>query len=175
MYKILDFIGLDAYKYGKFNELEDMFDYTISSKYFNIDIFRLEEEYMNHANRIRNKKRTSYMKFIEYLKTNRSISKFTFNKDKSIYIDLISSYFKVDIKQFIYLINKKVNDDKILHEKFNGYIVNEITKLSGKELGRFISIFKEKYSKPTFDEFIKSVTIEDCRNLIKIEFESFNK
>ncbi|GAF99140.1 unnamed protein product, partial [marine sediment metagenome] len=51
-----------------FDEVEDIFQYVIDSKYFNPKIFEYEQ--LNHQNRTRNKKRKNYELFLQYVKDN---------------------------------------------------------------------------------------------------------
>lgn len=66
--EILPFLG---YATGRFREgfdsLEDIFRYTVSSPYFNTDIFLLENR--NHTARTRDRKRPTYRKFLEWVNT----------------------------------------------------------------------------------------------------------
>jgi len=65
--KIFENIGLNWDKFMEgFNSKEEVYDYIISSKYFNPSIFDYEE--LNHINRTRNQKREFYSSFLEYIK-----------------------------------------------------------------------------------------------------------
>jgi len=64
--KIFDFLGYDYSLWQKgFKKLEDIFEFAVSTKYFTKDLFRLEN--LDHENRTRNRKRKTYMSFLEWL------------------------------------------------------------------------------------------------------------
>ena len=67
---ILEFLGYDAQPFfAGFDTLEEMFAYAASTKFFDPAIFQLEN--LNHINRLRNRKRTSYMRFVEWVAATR--------------------------------------------------------------------------------------------------------
>ena len=64
--EMLSFLGFDpqSWKEG-FDEIEDVFRYVISSKYFHKSYFDLNN--LNHINKTRNRKRESYMSFLKFI------------------------------------------------------------------------------------------------------------
>ena len=64
---IFNFLDLSYFKFlDGFNDLEDIFKYVTTSKYFDTKAFINEEEW-NHIRRTRNRKRLNWNKFINYL------------------------------------------------------------------------------------------------------------
>ena len=65
---ILNILGLNTtvYKNG-FDTYQEMFDFVISSPYFDKNLFLFEN--LNNKNRVRDKKRKTYNMFLEYLDT----------------------------------------------------------------------------------------------------------
>jgi len=140
--KIFDFGGYnyDKYLLG-FDNLEEIFAFVIDCKYFDSNIFQMEN--LKHIDRKRNRKRKSYHVFLNYLKENGIATQFSFNRDKAMYIPIINEFFpEADLIEKLDLLNEKNNINKILAEKFNGNIIMTWTNLSGKELGNAIRKFK---------------------------------
>lgn len=144
--KILDFLGFDfsTYTLG-FDSLDDIYRYVRYSRFFNRDIFSFEN--MNHANRVRNKKRSTYQGFIDYLNGEpdavKDLLDFPFNKDKSVYLQRVEYYFpEVNIFGFIESYNEDLELDNKVREKYNGKIVMAYTGLEGEELGKFMEFYK---------------------------------
>ena len=142
--KIYEFIGLDYSKWKDgFNSLEEIFKFVVSSPYFSADMF--SDENLNHRSRVRDKKRKVYNSFRTWLeKTEHSQRHYSFNKNKEEYIDFIDKTFpgaQVKVQRDAFF--KELEEKRIIAQKFNGNIVMELTRLSGKELGKFISDFKK--------------------------------
>jgi hypothetical protein len=80
--KIFAFGGYDYDRYLKgFETIEEIFAFVMNCKYFDANIFQMEN--LKHIDRKRNRKRASYHVFLNYLKNNQITTTFTFNKDKS--------------------------------------------------------------------------------------------
>lgn len=155
---IFDFLGLEYSRFlCGFNELTDIFDYIISSKYFDTKCFINEEEW-NHIRRTRNRKRSNWNKFIDYLKTNNiQVSNSKLEGIKYY----ISDYFNINLVEQIDKLDSEQQLKQVIKSKFNGLIVNELTGLSDKDLGKFIT--KYKHSKDNFQEYIVQNTLEDIK------------
>lgn len=143
---IFEFLGYDFDRFEKgFSTMEDVFDFVIDGKYFDYTIFLMEN--LNHIDRKRNKKRKSYQEFLSYIENKGITDTFNFNKDKSVYIDLIHESFpKADLKGKIAELTKKDNENQELNKKFNGkLIMKQHPELKGKELGDYIRRFHENF------------------------------
>jgi hypothetical protein len=143
--KIHKFFDLDFNRYEKgFNTVEEIFDYIIKSKYFNADRFQFDN--LNGIDRKRNKKRVTYNKFLEYINSQKYTNNFIFNKDKTVYLDMINEYFpEANLLEELESLKKIDEKNKLVKEKFNGRLVMEKFNLSGKELGFVMKTFYEKY------------------------------
>lgn len=65
--EILKLLGLNHETFLKgFDELQEIYDYVVSSPFFRKSFFNLDS--LNHINRVRNRKRASYMGFLLYIK-----------------------------------------------------------------------------------------------------------
>jgi len=175
--KIFKFFDLDYDKYLKgFDNLEEIFEFIINSKYFNPNNFLMEN--LNSVDRKRSKKRSTYKGFLDYinLKNFDKDSGFKFNKDKSSYHRIINEYFpESNFLEILDELKKEDDRNKRISEKFNGNIVMEITGLKGKELGNFIHKFKqyiEDKRKVEFKEFVDSVEEGEIINQCKYFFKN---
>lgn len=152
--KILDFGGYDYDRYCQgFKTLEEIFQYVISSKYFNTETLQFEN--LNQIDRKRNRKRKSFNEFLLYIKDNYIKSNYFFNENKDSYIPMINDYFpEANLLEELKILNEKNNINKILAEKFNGNIIMTwIPDLQGKELGNVIRLFKLELG-DDYDNFI---------------------
>lgn len=135
---IFEFLGFDYDEfYAGFDTLEEIFEYVVNSEYFEPSIFLYEN--LDHTNRVRNKKRDSYRKFIEYI-SDTVLDENVIDKDYHFKRALVM--FGDDLINNIETL--KVYDEQLnrVRQKFNGNIVMELTGLKGRELGEFIKLFK---------------------------------
>lgn len=141
--KIFEFGGFDYDRYLEgFDTIEEIFEFIISGKFFNINIFCMEN--LNHIDRKRNKKRKSYHNFLNYIEEKNITKFYSFFSDKSLYLQIINQEFP-EAKIFDKLAELDMKNDinKELHDKFNGNLVREwVTPLDGKELGHAMHNFK---------------------------------
>ena len=146
---VLEILGFDrdAIKYyltikdrcQGFSTYESMYEFVTKSKYFDGTKYRLEN--LNQENRIRNKKRNTYMNFLEWINNNGLINK---TPDiiipKRIMLDAVLKEASGN-KYVDFLL--AIEDSKYASAKFNGLIVMQLVpNLFGKELGEFIAKFK---------------------------------
>jgi len=169
--KMMEFLGLDPErKYQGFNTLEEIYDWIISSKYYNTEFFLLDN--LTQSDRKRNKKRPTFNKFLEYVKDIPYTSEgYHFEKNKTKYLDLIDSSFpEVHFLEQIEELKKKVEEIRKMKEKFNGKLVMEWTGLTGKELGEVIRKFRENHT----DEWIKQYNADTIKQKFMFWFNKHN-
>jgi len=141
MRKIFEFIDLDRDRWERgFDDLQDIFDYVIGSKYFCSNSYSLD--YFNVRKRAG--ERPDFNTFLDYLHDNGIEKNYPFNKDKSVYVPMIQEAFPKSN-----LVNKVAAHEELqmnlemASQKFNGRIVMQIIQdISGKKLGQFIGEFK---------------------------------
>lgn len=165
--KIFEFLGYDYNEYLKgFDTLEEIFSWVISSKYFTMDSFLMDN--LNHIDRKRNAKRATYQGFLTWANENDVTSNYKFNKDKDSYIDLINEFFpEANFKSKLEDLRKKDEENRIISEKFNGRFVMEWTGLSGKELGKTLGDF-DKFLGENKRTFILENTPEQIEKAFKM-------
>jgi len=180
--KIYEFLGFDYDKFlDGFNELEDVFEYVVNSKYFTPQLFAYEN--LDHQNRTRNAKRNSYQAFLDYIKENED----SLNTDESFvnrkkgtnmteyefkHLKRADSFFGVNTIEQIAAFQKRVKARKEAHTKFNGNSIMEKYGFEGKELGEKMKQFKSQFpNDEMYTNFIASSSLEQ----IFRRFESANK
>lgn len=164
--KSLTFLGYDYKLFEKgFDDLEDIFNFVISSKYFDNSIFLYEN--LNNRDRNRNRKRKTFNQFLKYINDNIN-KKYNFDK-KENYIKIIDEYFNCGLVEKI-----RMNDEKDLlinkiKNKFNGRLVLEnFPELSkGENFGRMLSSFKDSHL--NYNEYI----LNTDQNQILNDFKTF--
>lgn len=155
-HQVLRILGLDIEKFKSgFNTYEEMFDYVMSSKYFNPELFKFEN--LNNRNRVRDRKRKVYNMFLDYIN-------YDFKND-NVY-DVVADYPWIPAKCEEY--TTEYNRRAAIRNAIPGPVVIERTGLTGKELGSFIHYVKEKYQ----DELI-GMTEEQLHNVIDASFASY--
>jgi|AntRauTorcE11897_2_1112592.scaffolds.fasta_scaffold00946_15 hypothetical protein len=141
--KIYEFIDLDYKKWEEgFEDLEDIFEFVVSSKYFSADMF--DDSNLNHRSRVRDKKRKVYQSFREWLKESKHFDRhYNFNLKKEEYIEFIDECFPgVHLRIQKDAFDREMEEKRQIAEKFNGNIIMDLTNLKGKALGKFIGNFK---------------------------------
>lgn len=174
---ILEFLGYDFTRYSQgFDTVEEIYNFTCSSLYFNSDSFLMEN--LNHINRVRNRKRPVYKKFLEWLKNQDPINipEFQWSTErKEWFLDKAFRFFPGFSNKFYFESNEfeKVKEFK---QKFNGRLVQEITGLDGKELGSFVCYLKKKSIKfDDFQDWILSVEPRQIKEWIEYNFENWEE
>lgn len=157
---IFDFGGYDYERYLKgFDTLEDIFKFCIDSKYFDTEIFQMEN--LKAIDKKRNRKRGSYHLFLTYLKDIGVNTRYEFNKDKESYLPMIIARFPESrINEKLAELNRIDSVNKTIAQKFNGDIVMSwLPNLMGKELGSAMGKFKSHLG-DNYDEFILNSSYE---------------
>lgn len=146
--EILDFLGFsDPLKViSGFDELEDIFEFVASSKYFNPDIYLLHNR--NSISRRRDAKRHTYQQFLKWCENIPEREYYVRNPDKTFYLPLAFRKFPGFEQEFQrieteYNTTKKMLDER--REYYNGKLMMEWTGLTGKELGGFMKFFEGQH------------------------------
>lgn len=143
---ILNILGLSYAKfvYG-FDNIEDVYNFVCESKYFDKDIYLLNNR--SHKSRIRDRKRITYSNFLKYIQNNNIQSNYSFkNKSELGGYSIREPYYSEIVLELFPHVKEEIDSlisEFELNQKFknvyNGKIVSEITGLTGKELGSFMS------------------------------------
>lgn len=159
--EILGILGLSYQRYKQgFNTKEDIFNFVISSRFFNKSMFDYNK--LNHINRIRNKKRKMYREFLEYI-ADKPLPNEANKIDKEEFVNRVLKLYPQAQKE-IQKLQEKLQKQKEVSQIFNGHIVSEIKNVKGRELGKWMKHFKNKYD---LDFWIKNK--EQAREIIAKE------
>ena len=137
--QIYEFLGLDWDRYLLgFDNLEDIFEFVMSSDYFSTTYFTLES--LNHKHRKRDRVRHTYHSFLEYIKdikTGTSVAIIPF--------DLIESTFEVSqqITQYENWLEKQEIDKQF----WSGYtVLDHIPSIDKKEINSFMNFCQKEFT-----------------------------
>jgi hypothetical protein len=165
---ILEFLGYDyeTWVHG-FDTKEEIFEYAMSTPYFNATYFSLEEQ--AHNDRVRNRKRKMYQSLLEYIEAKGVEKKPKLSQEER------EEHYQRAISMFGNGFDIKVREEKNKYdlsvrakELFNGDIVSSLTGLQGKELGGFIQRLKS--SVDNFNSKVLDGGPEYVHNLIMTKF-----
>jgi hypothetical protein len=178
--RIFDFGGYDYDRYLKgFDNLEEIFRFAIESKYFDSEMFQMEN--LKSLDKKRNRKRGSYHLFLNYIKDNGITTKYDFNEDKESYILPIETAFpESNLGYKIIGLRQIDKKNKAIADKFNGELVMEwIPGLKGKELGMALGDFKqwndEYFGIDSYDDYILNTEISDIRDCFIAVYNNITK
>jgi hypothetical protein len=145
----LRFLGYDAARFqAGFETLEDIFEYATSTPYFNRYAYALEN--LSHVMRVRDRKRPTYQRFVQWLETNPRLSPPIKRTPEEWLAEAIRVF--PDFEERLADAKYKEAQRKIIKHRFNGQIVRDLTGLEDKALGAFIQYLKGQL--PDFNGFI---------------------
>jgi hypothetical protein len=162
--KIFEFGGYDYDRYLEgFETIEKIFDFIIAGKYFNADIFKMEN--LKHIDKKRNRKRKSYHEFLKYVENRGINKKFEFHENKKVYLPLIGFNFpEADLDNKLKVLDEKNEINKQLNEKLNGSLIMEwIPGLEGKALGDVIREFRNFHGNK-YEETVLNQTPQELKD-----------
>jgi len=170
-YKVIfKFLGLSYEKWEQgFDELEDIFEYIVTSPYFNWEMFQLKN--LNKINRERNLKRKSYMSFLEFMAKNVADSNhlYQFDKSQEVYNDMIGEAFpESDLKLQIRKLEYEYCKNLYIKSKFNGGDVMRKFGLEGKVLGDAMTGFKDYINTGVCDGYDNFMVREDKETIYNL-------
>lgn len=166
----LSLFNFDYERFSKgFKNLEEIFEYIVSNPYFNPDIYLLENR--NHTARVRDRKRKTYMAFLNYCANNDFKNKYTFQEDKEIYLDMMCSKFP-RFRAELTLAKNINNTRKMAKSKLTTEIIKEHTGLKDKEFGDYIKATVQRYNN-TYDWWviINSLTVDQILELMDFNYK----
>lgn len=131
---ILDY-SVSEFKRG-FQSLDDIFHYAVTSKYFSTWNYELENR--NHVGRIRDKKRKTYMLFLDWMEGKELRSD---RNQRDLGIKVADEHVPAISLEFMYATLRYLKTERV-KKKFSGELVKEWTGLDGKELGQFMSEYR---------------------------------
>ncbi len=168
----LTFLGYDAERFtAGFDTLEDIFLYVTGSAYFNRSIFLLENR--NATARVRDRKRKTYTKFLQYCEVHPELPAFQYPENKLDWMPLIAAHFP----HFTFEYDQAVADlaeMRAVKAKFNGSLVSVWTGFEGKKLGEFMAVWRQRFaSSEELRLFVLGHDQDDLRQEVALLAESF--
>lgn len=166
-------LGLLDYSYkgycNGFDSLEEIFEYATASQFFSKWNYQLENR--NHVGRIRDKKRKTYMAFLEWMDKQEGLNEKRAPKDHGFL--LAAEELPHIAMEFIHATLGYFRKQKI-KRWFNGELVGEWTQFKGKGLGRFMADYKgsdheaflSRMEKLGSGEAVKQDVLEFYRNWV---------
>ena len=140
---ILEFLGYDPEKFRQgFDTPSDIFDYVVSTPFFNKDLYLLENR--NHVSRTRDRKRANYRGFLEYIEQ-RNLPSYEYPEDKKLWLPRLTEFFP-NLPSQIKKVEEDIKERKQQRSLYNGHVIQEITSLQGKDLGKVMSAFQSRFN-----------------------------
>lgn len=175
---VLHILELDIKKYQEgFDTQEDVFEWLSKSKYFNPDVFLLDNR--NAMSRVRDKKRVFYNELLKWCEDNKDqLNHYPFASVTEIGgYNIREPYFSEVIVPFYGDWLKKEVDETIaeyeLNQKykalFPGNYIGEVSGKEGKELGGLISFLKSTFPDKKF--MAENYSIEQMQPILKTIIE----
>jgi len=158
---VFDFLGYDYALWQQgFATLEEIFQFTASSQYFNPDIYLLHNR--NAVSRIRDAKRKTYTDFLKWCEHTTGLNQYPWHTDADMRDDEKVQHLararerwpafaeRIDVQVAVHA---KHLDTKT---RWNGDNVKLWTGLSGKPLGEFMAMAK---ARPNFDIAVQDIGV----------------
>lgn len=169
------FLGVDYQQWKEgFNDLDDIFKFVASSRYFNPDIYLFDN--LNHTQRVRDRKRKTYNAFLEWCKSYDG-PKYEHTKDQDSLLPMLFEFWGPNNgfhdddsfrEQYInlYMHHLKKKD---MQSKFSGEIVRGVVGLDGKELGMLMKYLKTKID----EDFIITQSRSSIENKVRMLYNEW--
>lgn len=165
----MKFMGYDPLRYDRgFKNLEEIFEFVISSEFTHREIFLLDNR--NAKSRVRDAKRPTYTAFLKWLEAHPEADKYKWPESEDLAQKSLvkRGWFmkaKEEFPQFKKQVedaNKTMENRKLLRQKWNGTLVSEWTGVSGARLKSLMATCKE--SRKDFVEWALQASSDDLAN-----------
>lgn len=141
--KSLSFMGFDPKRFREgFENLEEVYEYVGGSKYFDGNIYLMENQ--SYKYRVRDKKRPTYQQFLQWIRDNDTPSVFTYPQDKAEWLPKIFEAFP-EFKKNYDLTLKNYDNILKVREKFNSDLMSEWSGKTGQALGFLTQTVKDSF------------------------------
>lgn len=170
-HEAMDILGYDYPEDLEFQDLESIFSFVSSNSLFDPNWYKLENH--NSKNRVRDRKRFTYIEFLAWLdvKGEEYFNPESFDKDAILY-KTIATYPLFEERYFE--IKGRMDQERLYRSAWNGEIVANITGLpSGLGLGLFMDYCKKSQEDFTLFIMQKNKTqietfIKECHDRVKL-------
>lgn len=177
---ILPVLGCSYERYVQgFFLLEDMFEFVVSSPYFNKDIYLLHNR--NHTSRVRDAKRKTYTEFLKWLETYQETDAQIAMKEqrpreagKQQWLPYLFETIE-GFEETYKSVQTEWDQTVEFKKRYNGDLVKQWTGIEGKELGIFTKWVKETLDQERFKKDVLALNEILVERLIIYYFDKFNK
>lgn len=156
---IFDFLGFDYDTFlAGFDTMEDIFEYVVTSKYFNHEMFQPES--LTSSQRFRDTKRPAYEMFMQYISDIPPVRLPRMSSGEAL--DEINTFFPdIGIREKVNQLKEREKLRQEARNKFNGRTIMENFSLSGPELGKAIGKFHNTFSdKNVYYDYVLKTDVE---------------
>jgi hypothetical protein len=169
----LAFLGYDPKRFREgFETLEDVFLYAASSPFFNKAVYQLEAR--NHTARVRDRKRKTYMEFLQWLETRNDLPAYEYPKDRKEWLPKVFEAFPAVQPEYEKAL-AKLEQTRQVKARFNGAMVAKLTGKQGKDLGQVMARFKASFgaqsdvsgAEAKLADFVLGATQEELENRVR--------
>jgi len=176
--KIFSLLGYDYGRWQQgFKTLEDIFEFTADTAFFNPSIYLLENR--NHIARMRDRKRASYTAFLSWCRErypmmdNPEWRFYTFSEDKKTNLPYIFDNFP-EFRESYNRVAAALERKKAVKLRFNGDLVRQITGREGKDLGEFMTwLRKNGWEGGQFEAWVLGASDEEIADEIRFFYEKW--
>lgn len=170
IHELLD-LNHDEWVVG-FHTLKDMFVWVSNSKFFNKEIYLLDNR--NNYARTRDNKRTTYSAFLDWCSTQEFKNNYPhadlteksgYNIREPYFSQMILPKFPHVSLEYIEIM-LRFNDENRFKDKFNGNIIHKLTGYEGKELGMFIQYCRENIDRTNMKYMYLKHEQHTCNQMI---------
>ncbi|MFZ1385790.1 MAG: hypothetical protein WBP46_07765 [Thiolinea sp.] len=174
---ILAFADLDAERFlAGFDSLDEIFQYAVSSSFFNKDIYLLENR--NHASRIRDRKRPTYNALLKWLETQSNLPAYPWEsvreqggrQTKTALLERAFEFFPAFKTDYLAM-QQEFEVWQVVREKFNGGLVKTWTGLENQALGERMQFLKSQGAAQfgDFQQWVYSQSLADIESWVKAQ------
>lgn len=165
----LEFMGYDPERHRKgFDTLEEIYEFAVSTPYFDRDVFLLENQ--NHAARARNRKRSTYSGFLKWI-AERDLPQYQW-PERGHWMEKAMATFPGGLVQR-HELGERERKRKEAIQVYNGSMVSALTGLKGEKLGLFMNDFKKFTEEASFIDFVLSQTKDELESKIMEFFKVY--
>ncbi|ABC30733.1 hypothetical protein HCH_04017 [Hahella chejuensis KCTC 2396] len=167
--KAVRFLGFDIARWRQgFDDLIQLYQFISASKYFDKDIYLLENR--SHNARVRDAKRPTYTGFLKWLREAYAGDDF---KDwpacKAAWLPQIFAAFPEAEAEWR-VAEADLSRQREIKRKFNGELVSSLSGLTGTELGALMQQVRHSFmDKNAFESFILSASESEMEKLVAMQ------
>lgn len=160
----MTFLGYDSSRFDRgFNDLVDIYEFVVSSPYFNRNIYLLENR--NNASRTRDRKRKTYRGFLEWIEARDDLPAFEYPERKSEWIPKIKEFFPGFGHAYQQSL-ERLASKRFVADRFNGEVVSEMTGLTGQNLSKAMRHIKQTMGLDEIEQRLRADGIDGLRDII---------